>query len=109
VKIDKLSDMKLGWFVGDFHPSVFQTEAFEVAFKEYAAGETEPFHYQSTALEITLITSGKARMGSEFVSKGDIITIRPLESVDFEALSDVTLLAIKMPSIPSDKVLGNYE
>jgi hypothetical protein len=106
VLIEKLSAMKLGWFVGNFSPSVLKTDLFEIAFKEYNRGDTEPYHHQLSAIEITLITSGRARMGSNYVSKGDIITIHPLEVVDFEALTPVALIAIKLPSLPNDKVQG---
>jgi hypothetical protein len=37
-----LADMKGGWFVGDFSPTVLRTPDFEVAVKEYAAGAREP-------------------------------------------------------------------
>jgi hypothetical protein len=108
MKLDKLSGMKLGWFIGNFVPASFTTEQFEVSYKEFTAGDTEPEHYQLIATEITLIASGKARLGNLLLEKGDIVTIPPLESSSFEALTDVTLIAVKFPSIPGDKVVGRY-
>jgi quercetin dioxygenase-like cupin family protein len=108
MKIEKLNDMKLGWFIGDFEPASHRSRQFEICYKEFAAGATEPEHYQLIATEITLITSGRARLGAIFIEKGDIVTIPPLESVGFEALTDVTLVAIKFPSVVGDKIIGKY-
>ena len=106
MKIDKLVDMRLGWFIGNFTPSVHKSEHFEVSVKYFKSGDTEPRHYQKTATEITVIISGEARIDGLYLKQGDIVTIEANESADFEALSDVSLVAIKFPSIPSDKVLS---
>ena len=106
MKIDKLSDMRLGWFIGNFEPVVHKSEHFEASVKYFKMGDTEPRHFQRIATEITVIISGKARMNEYYLEAGDIITIEPNEAADFEALSEVSLIAIKFPSIPSDKVLS---
>ena len=98
--------MKLGWFVGNFEPVAHQTKQFEASVKFFKQGDTEPRHYQKIATEITVIVSGEARLNDLVVSGGDIITIFPNEAADFEALTDVALVAIKFPSIPSDKVIA---
>jgi hypothetical protein len=108
MKFNKIVDMKLGWFIGDFFPAVHESKHFEVAYKEFKAGDLEDEHYQLVATEITLITSGRAKIGDFILEKGDIVTIPPLESAAFEALTDVTLVAVKFPSIASDKVLGKF-
>jgi quercetin dioxygenase-like cupin family protein len=108
MKLDKLSSMKLGWFIGNFEPAIFKSDQFEVSYKEFKAGDSEPEHYQLKATEITLITSGTAKLGDMILQKGDILTIPPLESAGFQALSDVTLVAIKFPSVPNDKVIGRH-
>lgn len=95
-----------GWFIGAFEPSVLQTDGFEVAVKRYSAGDQEPVHYQRTATEVTVVVSGRCRLGSETLGPDDLIVLPPLESADFEALEDVVLVAVKFPSIADDKVLG---
>ena len=35
MKIGKLRDMKRGWFIGDFEPSLLKTRDCEVAVKSY--------------------------------------------------------------------------
>jgi len=56
--IYKLTDMRQGWLIGDFEPSVLRTEGFEVAVKYYKAGDQEENHYHKTAREITVVISG---------------------------------------------------
>ena len=41
MKVNKLDDMFKGWVVGNFEPSLFQTDDFEVAVKHYDCGDYE--------------------------------------------------------------------
>lgn len=102
----RISDTVGGWFVGNFTPVIMQTDAFEVCVKSYAPGDREPRHFQLSAIEITVIISGQAQMGNEFLEAGDVILLEPLEEFDFEAITDVTLIAVKSPSLPNDKRLS---
>ena len=106
MKISKLSKMKKGWFVGDFDPTLIQTQVAEVAVKHYKKGDSEECHYHKIATEITVIISGKVRMNGVEYHPGDIITINPNESTDFEALEDAVNTVVKIPGIKNDKYLG---
>ena len=53
------SEMKGGWFVGDFDPCVFKTESAEVGVKTYQAGETNAVHYHKHSTEVTMVVSGE--------------------------------------------------
>ena len=106
MKIERIEDFTLGWFIGNFTPSIYRTQDFEICLKFFQAGDTESRHFQKTAIEITAIISGEALLGNVKVRAGDIIEIGPLEIVGFEAITDVALVAIKFPSIPGDKVLA---
>jgi len=97
--------MTKGWFVGNFDPVVLKTDAAEVAVKSYAAGTVEPKHYHKVAPEVTLIVSGEVRMNDSHYGAGDIILIEAGEATDFEALSDVTTVVVKLPSVAEDKYL----
>lgn len=108
MKKNNLSEFTGGWFLGDFSPSLIPMQNFEVGVKYFEKGQTEPEHYQLTATEYTVIISGECRIGKYLLSSGDILTIPPLESADFEALSKTSLVVVKTPSIPEDKVLGKY-
>lgn len=105
----KLSDMVRGWFVGDFSPTVLSTKAMEVGVKLYKAGDSEERHFHKIATEVTVILSGRVRMnGVEFVS-GDIITIEPMESSDFEVLEDTSTVVVKLPGAKNDKYFGTLK
>lgn len=103
METSKLSDMKGGWFVGDFSPSVHASEHFEVAVKKYEKGQFEESHTHRIALEITLIVSGKVQMNQQFFSAGDIIKIFPGEFTDFLALEETITCVVKTPSAREDK------
>ena len=107
MKLSKINQMTGGWFVGDFEPSILKTSQFEACVKYYSQGDREPSHFQKTAVEITVMINGQARMGQVVLNPGDIILLEPYEIADFEALTEVTLVALKTPSIPEDKVLAN--
>ena len=106
MEIHNIDDMLGGWFIGNFEPSIYVTDNFEVGYKIYSTGDTEPNHFQNIATEITLIISGTARIGDQIVNPGSLVIIPPKEKADFEAITDVSLIAVKFPSIPSDKVIS---
>ena len=104
--ISKLDDMVKGWFVGNFEPTLVKTNDVEVAVKSYVKGDAEDNHYHKIATEITVIVSGKVKMNNVVYNKGDIITIEPNESTDFEALEDTVCTVVKYPGASKDKYLG---
>jgi quercetin dioxygenase-like cupin family protein len=102
----RLEDMFKGWFVGNFTPTAFSTEACEVAVKTYKAGEREGAHFHKVATEITLVLSGRVRMVGKEWGPGDIIVLSPGEVTDFEALSDAVNVVVKTPGATNDKYLA---
>ena len=101
-----LSEYKNGWLLGNFSPALIQTSDFEVCVKAFKVGDCETSHYQVIATEITVVLSGKVRMGEILLTEDDILVVEPGEIVDFEALTDCKVLGIKFPSLPEDKVLA---
>jgi hypothetical protein len=57
------------------------------------------------ATEITIVDSGEVRLGKVIYRMNDIIKIPPVIFADIESLTDSSLVCIKFPSIPNDKVL----
>ncbi|WP_103559569.1 cupin domain-containing protein [Campylobacter concisus] len=102
----RLDDMTKGWFVGNFTPTLFNTNDVEVAVKEYKKGQKEARHHHKIATEITVVISGKIRMNDIVYSKGDIIVMYPNEATDFEALEDTVNAVVKIPGANNDKYLG---
>lgn len=101
--LHKLSDMTKGWFVGDFAPVVLPSKTTEVAVKHYPAGTVEARHVHKIGTEVTVIVSGRARMNDRVLEAGDILLIEPGEATDFEALTEVTTVVVKTPSVAGDK------
>jgi quercetin dioxygenase-like cupin family protein len=106
MKTSKLSEMKKGWFVGDFDPTLIQTQVAEVAVKHYKKGDSEECHYHKIATEITVIISGKVRMNNVEYHPGEIVIINPNEATDFVALEDTVNTVVKIPGAKNDKYLG---
>ena len=104
-----LADFQGGWIVGNFSPALIQNTDIEIGVKFFLKGEIEPEHYQLESEEINLVVSGSCRLNGHILTKGDILRVPPRVSGDFEALSDMTMVVIKSPSLPKDKRLGRYE
>jgi quercetin dioxygenase-like cupin family protein len=101
----KLEHFFKGWVIGDFSPSLLKNSNFEIGVKNFEQGDTEPAHMQLIATELTIVVSGKIRLGDQYLSDGDIAVIPPNEVADFEALTTCSLVCIKYPSIPNDKIV----
>lgn len=108
-KTFNLKDFTKGWFVGNFDKSIIKTSDFEVAVKEYKAGDYESFHHHRIATEITCILEGEVEMDGNRYTEGDIILIKPFEGTDFKAITNTKNLVVKYPGPSNDKYLGKYE
>jgi len=104
---NNLRDMIGGWFIGNFEPSLLKTNDVEVAVKQYNKGDFEENHYHKIATEYTVILKGKVKMAGIEYDEGTILTIPPMESTDFLALTDVTTVVVKIPGASNDKYLSN--
>lgn len=105
MKIFNLNAMKMGWFIGDFDPSVFRTSDFEVGYTTHKQGEYRDPHYHREAIEITLVISGELLLNEQLFVAGDIFIIDPYEVAAPSFLTDVEVIVIKVPSVPGDKYL----
>ena len=105
MKTDKLRNMVKGWFVGNFEPSLYKTNDVEVAIKQYKAGNFEEAHYHKIATEITVIIGGEVKMGENVYKDGDIVVIKPNETVDFLAITDAVTAVVKIPGANNDKYI----
>jgi hypothetical protein len=105
MKVFRLDEMKGGWFIGNFSPTLLDDSNFEVAVKYYKEGDYEKSHFHKISTEYTVIVEGEVKMNNIIYKKGDIIVISPMESTDFIALTDVTTTVIKIPSSINDKYI----
>lgn len=97
------SDLIKGWFVGNFIPTIYETDVCEVALKRYKAGYCDDIHIHKIATEITFVVEGTVKFNNVKYSKGDIIKIEPNESSEFVVLTDAITVVVKLPSVKNDK------
>lgn len=105
MKTAKLSDMKGGWFIGNFEPSLYRTNDCEVAVKSYHKGDKEAAHYHKIATEYTIVICGKIKMFNTIFEEGDIVIVEPGDVTSFEALEEAKNLVVKIPGANNDKYL----
>lgn len=103
MKTAHIGDMKGGWFVGDFEPSVFKTNTFEVGMNVHLKGSKWDMHYHKQAKEINLLLEGRMKIQDKIIEAGTIFVLEPYEIADPEFLEDCRVVVIKTPSIPGDK------
>lgn len=103
MKVYNLSDMKGGWIVGDFEPSVLRTPDFEVGVKLHPKGEKWPVHYHKDVVEYNVLVSGSMTIQGERLEAGTIFVLDKNEIADPEFHEDCWIVCTKVPSIPGDK------
>ena len=102
-----LKDFTRGWLVGDFEPSIINTDQFEFGIKEYQTGDQEDEHYHAIARELSVVISGHFEMNGQELGPGDIVLLEPGEGAKFRCLESGGNAIIKMPSVKNDKFVIN--
>jgi quercetin dioxygenase-like cupin family protein len=118
MKIDNLRNFKRSWIIGNFEPSLFKNQNFEVGIQSYLKGEDHAAHYHSLSEEINIVLSGKCKFrflvkeheewnikDTITLEENDVLIIEKNEIVSFKAMSDCKILCVKIPSCPNDKHL----
>ena len=101
----KLSDSGArGWFIGDFPDAVIRTKDFEVNYQVNKKGPS-PSHYHKIITEVQLVVSGCMIINGVEFGPGDICVLDPNEEYHAEYLEETATVAVKFPSIPTDKYL----
>jgi quercetin dioxygenase-like cupin family protein len=100
---NNLNNFIKGWIIGNFEPTLLNTENFEIAIKRYSKGDYEKKHHHKISTEYTIIVEGEVEMNNIAFKKNDIIIIKPNEGTDFKCVTDVTTVVIKTPSSKNDK------
>lgn len=107
MKLYRIENMKGGWFVGNFEPSAYKTDEFEVSVKLHPAGEKWETHYHKVAREINAIISGEMTIQNTHLVSGDIFVLDPEEIADPVFHTDCTIVCVKTPCVKNDKfILG---
>ena len=92
-----------GWFIGNFEPSAYKTEEFEVCYKKHIKGEKWDTHYHKKGTEINLLIAGHMRIQDTDLVAGDVFILRPFEIADPDFITDCEVIIVKTPSVPGDK------
>jgi len=102
--MNNLEQFIKGWFIGNFEPTLFNTDNFEIAIKYYKKGDYENSHIHKIATEYTVIVDGVVMMNNNIYKSKDIIIINSGESTDFEVLSEKCITCVvKIPCVKNDK------
>ena len=105
MKLENLNNFFKGWILGNFDPSLFKTNDFEISIKRYKIGDYEESHMHKISIEYTVIITGEVVMNNVTYKEDDIIIIEPNEYTDFKCLTDVITCVIKVPCSKNDKYL----
>ena len=95
--------MKGGWFVGNFEPTAYKTDQFEVSYKTHPKGDKWDAHYHIEAVEINYLIRGKMTIQGRELAAGDVFVLNSYEVADPEFLEDCELIVVKTPSVLGDK------
>lgn len=103
MQIFPTKQLKGGWFVGDFEPTCYKTQACEVSYKTHKAGEVWASHYHKVADEINYLISGEMEINGIRLSSPCVFIIPKGEVSNPIFITDVSLVVVKIPGIPNDK------
>lgn len=103
MKTYRLENFKRGWFIGNFDPSIYKTDQFEVAIITHHKEENWPAHYHKVGTEYNILLEGKMMVGGKEINPWDIFVFEPGEIADPVFLENCKVLCVKVPSLPGDK------
>jgi choline kinase len=104
VKNGCLGDMKRGWLIGDFEPSIHRTKDVEIGYLFHPKGQSWPAHVHNEADEMNVLIRGKMIMNNETINEKDIFIVKKGMLTRSVFLEDCEILCIKVPSNTCDKV-----
>jgi quercetin dioxygenase-like cupin family protein len=102
---DNIKNFKNGWLLGNFEPSLFKNENFEVSVQFHPKGFVGIKHYHAKSTEYNLVLNGKVNICGKLLNKGDIFVFLPNEISESNFLEDTEILVIRTPSDPTDKYI----
>ncbi len=100
-----------GWICGHFYPkgSVFHRNDVEICFKNIPVGHEEKLHYHLCSFEFLLILNGKVEYeidgDRQILTSGMFYILHPGSTERIvKVYEEITVLAVRLPSIPRNKV-----
>lgn len=105
MRVGKLSDMHRGWIIGNFEPSLFKTDQFEVGILLHPKGQIWPTHFHKLGTEYNILISGTMRLCEVELIPGDTFIVEPYEIAEPIFHEDCLIVCIKIPGNKDDKYL----
>jgi dTDP-glucose pyrophosphorylase len=105
IKTQNLNETVRGWFIGDFEPSFYKTNEFEVGYLFHKKGEKWDVHYHENITEINLLIDGKMILNDIEINKNEVFIINKNEIACPIFLEDCYIICVKTPGILKDKVI----
>lgn len=103
MKLYRIEDMKGGWYIGNFDPTIFKTQDFEVSYRIHKKDEFWDVHYHDITVEINFLVRGEMIIQNKTLKSGDIFILEPFEISDPVFLEDCEVICVKVPS-KNDKI-----
>ena len=94
-----------GWIIGNFEPSILKTEKYEFGKLLHKKGEYHQFHYHKNSIEYNYLINGNMLINNRKLESGDLFIINKFEIACPKFLEDCTIIVVKVPSSPGDKIL----
>ena len=106
VEINKLSNFKRGWIIGNFEPSLLKNTGVELAImKEKKGIDYGGFHYHEKCTEINILIKGKIKINDKIVNPYEIFIFKPYVPAICELLEDSEWVVFKNKNSKNDKVI----
>jgi len=100
-----------GWLCGHFYPkkSVFHRKDIEICFKTLPKGTTEDKHFHLCSFEFLIVLSGSVEYAisnkKKILTPGMFYILEPGATENItRVIKETTILAIRLPSIPNNKI-----
>jgi quercetin dioxygenase-like cupin family protein len=79
MKVNRIENMKGGWFIGNFEPTAYKTPEFEVSYKVHPKGEKWDFHYHTEITEINYLIRGEMTLQNKNACSQKYFSSNPFE------------------------------
>ena len=101
MKSYSISDMKAGYFIGDFTPSVLGNCGVELSVKDISKGRYLCYH-REVDTQYIVVLKGEILSNNNRCHTGTIIIWKPFEEVHLYALENSKYLCVKLPGTKGD-------
>jgi hypothetical protein len=102
---DNTENYDRGWLIGNFNPSLSRQVNFEICIANHSKDSKSQPHYHTRSTEYNIVLTGKVIVNDTECLKNDIFIYEMYEVSNVKFIEDTTLLIIRIPSAPDDKVI----